>query len=199
MASQVDIANRALTKLGAARIISFGDDNKQARAVFSMFDIVRDAELRSHIWSFSVKRASLPQLTTTPDWGFKYEYQIPSDCLRILMVNDIYNGPDMSDYRNKPVAEYSLEGNKILTNIGAPLKLRYISRVEETTQWDSMFVEAFACRLAMEMCEDLTQSNTKRQLAQSEYTAMLRSAIRASSIEQPAQAMPDNSWMLSRL
>lgn len=115
------------------------------------------------------------------------------------MVNDIYNGPDMSDYRNKPVAEYSLEGNKILTNIGAPLKLRYISRVEETTQWDSMFVEAFACRLAMEMCEDLTQSNTKRQLAQSEYTAMLRSAIRASSIEQPAQAMPDNSWMLSRL
>lgn len=199
MASQVDIANRALTKLGAARIISFGDDNKQARAVFSMFDIVRDAELRSHIWSFSVKRTSLPQLTTTPDWGFKYEYQIPSDCLRILMVNDIYNGPDMSDYRNKPVAEYSLEGNKILTDIGAPLKLRYIARVEETTQWDSMFVEAFACRLAMEMCEDLTQSNTKRELAQAEYTAMLRSAIRAASIEQPAQAMPDNSWMLSRI
>jgi hypothetical protein len=71
MTSQVDIANRALTKLGAARIISFGDDNKQARAVSSMFDIVRDAELRSHIWSFSVKRASLPALLSTPDWGFE--------------------------------------------------------------------------------------------------------------------------------
>lgn len=199
MASQVDIANRALTKLGAARIISFGDDNKQARSVTSMFDIVRDAELRSHIWSFSVKRTALAALTTTPAWGFKYEYEIPSDCLRILMVNDTYGGPDMSDYRNEPIADYSLEGNKILTNFNAPLKLRYISRVEDTTEWDSMFVEALACRLAMEMCEDLTQSNTKRELAQAEYTAMLRSAIRASSIEQPAQAMPDNSWMLSRL
>lgn len=199
MASQVDIANRALTKLGAARIISFGDDNKQARAVASMFDIVRDAELRSHIWSFTVRRTALAALVSTPDWGFQFEYQLPSDCLRILMVNDVYGGPDMSDYRNAPTADYSLEGNKILTDIGSPLKLRYISRVQDTTQWDSMFVEAMACRLAMEMAEDLTQSNAKRELAQAEYTAMLRSAIRASSIEQPAQDMPDNSWLMSRL
>lgn len=199
MTSQVDIANRALTKLGASRIISFGDDNKQSRAILSMFDIVRDAELRSHIWSFSVRRESLPALISTPSWGFQYEYQMPSDSLRLLMVNDIYNGPSMEDYRNQPVADYSLEGNKILTNFAAPLKVRYISRVVDTTQWDSMFVEAFACRLAMELAEDLTQSNTKREMAQNEYMAALRGAIRASSVEQPAQALPDNSWLLSRL
>jgi hypothetical protein len=62
-----------------------------------------------------------------------------------------------------------------------------------------MFVEAFACRLAMEMAEDLTQSNSKRELAQAEYMAALRGAIRASSVEQPPQALPDNSWLLSRL
>jgi hypothetical protein len=199
MTSQVDIANRALTKLGASRIISFGDDNKQSRAILSMFDIVRDAELRSHIWSFSVKRESLPALASTPSWGFQYEYQMPSDSLRLLMVNDIYNGPSMEDYRNQPVADYSLEGNKILANFAAPLKIRYVSRVTDTTQWDSMFVEAFACRLAMELAEDLTQSNTKREMAQNEYMAALRGAIRASSVEQPAQALPDNSWLLSRL
>lgn len=199
MTSQVDIANRALTKLGAARIISFGDDNKQARAVSSMFDIVRDAELRSHIWQFSVKRTSLPALLSKPDWGFEYEYQLPSDCLRILMVNDTYPGPSLEDYRNQPVADYAIEGNKILADFAAPLKIRYSSRVSETTQWDSMFVEAFACRLAMEMCEDLTQSNTKRELAQAEYMAALRGAIRANAIEQPPQAMPDTSWTLSRL
>lgn len=199
MTSQVDIANRALTKLGAARIISFGDDNKQARAVSSMFDIVRDAELRSHIWSFSVKRASLPALLSTPDWGFQFEYQLPSDSLRILMVNDIYPGPSLEDYRNQPVADYAIEGNKILADFAAPLKIRYSSRVSDTTQWDAMFVEAFACRLAMEMAEDLTQSNSKRELAQAEYMASLRGAIRASSVEQPPQALPDNSWLLSRL
>lgn len=199
MASQVEIANRALTKLGAARIISFGDDNKQARAVTSMFDILRDAELRAHCWSFSVKRASLPTLTTTPDWGFAYEYQIPSDCLRIIQVNDVYPGPSMDDYRNASTAEYAIEGNKILANFAAPLKIRYVSRVAETPKWDATFAEAFACRLAMELAEDLTQSGQKKEMAQAEYRQAILYAIRANAIEQPPQDLPDDSWAMSRL
>ena len=199
MASQVEIANRALTKLGAARIISFGDDNKQARAIQSMFDIVRDSELRSHIWSFSVKRTSLAALTSTPAWGFEYEYELPSDYLRLLQVDEMYNGPSMDDYRNAATADYVLEGKKILTNFGAPLKIRYIARVVDTTMWDATFTEAFACKLAMELAEDLTQSNQKRDLAGQEYKFALMQAVRSSAIEQPAQDMPDNSWLLSRL
>lgn len=199
MASSIEIANRALTKLGAARIISFGDDNKQARAVQSMFDIVRDAELRAHIWSFAIKRASLAALTSTPDWGYTYEYQVPSDLLRILQVNDVYNGPSFEDYRNQSVAEYALEGNKILTDFAAPLRIRYVARITDTAQWDSTFVEAFACRLAVEMAEDLTQSNTKRELAQREYDQSLLMAIKAGGLETPPQALPDNTWVLSRL
>ena len=199
MASSIEIANRALTKLGAARIISFGDDNKQARAVQSMFDIVRDAELRAHIWSFAIKRASLAALTSTPDWGYTYEYQVPSDLLRILQVNDVYNGPSFEDYRNQSVAGYALEGNKILTDFAAPLRIRYVAQITDTSQWDSTFVEAFACRLAVEMAEDLTQSNTKRELAQKEYEQALMMAIKAGGLETPPQALPDNTWVLSRL
>jgi len=199
MASEVEIANRALTKLGAARIISFGDDNKQSRAVQSMFDIVRDAELRAHVWSFAVRRKSLPALTTAPDWGFEYQYELPSDCLRILQVNDIYQGPDLSNYRNSSTAEYQLEGNKILAEYAPPLKIRYVSRIEDTTEWDSAFVEAFACRLAMEMAEDLTQSNTKRELAQGEYEQALVMAIRSGAFEQQHEDLPDDAWILSRI
>ena len=199
MASQVEIANRALTKLGAARIISFGDDNKQARSVNSMFDVVRDAELRAHLWSFTIKRSSLPSLTTTPDWGYDYEYQLPSDCLRLLEVNDIYPGPNLSDYRNSSTQEYVIEGRKILTSEAAPLKIRYVSRVVDTTQWDATFVEAFACRLALEMCEDLTQSNTKKELLMSDYGRAIMMAVRANAIELPPKDLPDDSWAMSRL
>lgn len=199
MASQVEIANRALTKLGAARIISFGDDNKQARAVQSMFAIVRDAELRAHVWSFAVKRASLAALVSTPDWGFEYEYELPSDCLRLLQVNDFFQGPSMDDYRNQSTAEYMLEGNKILTDYTAPLKIRYIKREQDTAQWDSTFVEAIACRLAAEMAEDLTQSNQKKDAAWKEYDQALMAAIRSGAVEQQHQDMPDDSWVLSRI
>jgi len=199
MASQVEIANRALTKLGAARIISFGDDNKQARAVQSMFTIVRDAELRAHVWSFAVKRASLAALVSAPDWGFEYEYELPSDCLRLLQVNDFFQGPSMDDYRNQSTAEYMLESNKILTDYVAPLKIRYIRREEDTAQWDSTFVEAIACRLAAEMAEDLTQSNQKKDAAWKEYDQALMAAIRSGAVEQQHQDMPDDSWVLSRI
>jgi hypothetical protein len=199
MASEVEIANRALTKLGAARIISFGDDNKQARSISSMFDIVRDSELRAHIWSFSVKRVALPALVSTPDWGYDLQYEVPSDYLRLLQVNDFYNGPSLDDYRNAATADYVLEGRKILTNFGAPLKVRYIARVEDTTMWDTNFVEAFACKLAFELAEDLTQSNQKKDTAYNEYKIAIMTAVRSASIEQPAQDLPDNSWLLSRL
>lgn len=105
----------------------------------------------------------------------------------------------MDDYRNQSTAEYMLEGNKILTDYTAPLKIRYIKREQDTAQWDSTFVEAIACRLAAEMAEDLTQSNQKKDAAWKEYDQALMAAIRSGAVEQQHQDMPDDSWVLSRI
>lgn len=199
MASQVEIANRALTKIGEQRILSLSDDVEAARSVDSLWDIVRDAELRIRKWKFSVSRDSLAALASTPSWGFEYEYQLPSDCLRVLQVNDIYPGVSMTNYRQTDEAEWHVEGRKVLTDIGAPLKIRYIARIEDTGQWDAAFTEAFACRLAVELAERLTQSNTKRQLAWDEYKQAVSMAVRADAIEGAPEPIPDDTWILSRL
>lgn len=199
MASQVEIANRALTKIGEARILSLSDDVEAARVVSSLWDIVRDAELRSRNWNFSILRASLAALVATPAWGFDYQYQLPSDCLRVIQVDEYFPGPSMSDYRNASEAAYQIEGGKILTDLAAPLKIRYVSRVEDTGSWDAAFVEVFACRLAVEVCERLTQSSTKRDLAWKEYGEAVKGSVRADAIENPPEPLPDDSWMLSRL
>ena len=198
MASQVEIANRALTKIGEARILSLGDDVEAARSIDSLWDIVRDAELRIRKWKFSVSRTTLAALASTPSWGFSYEYQLPADCLRILQVNDIYPGVDLSDYRGSDSAEWRVEGRKILTNISAPLKIRYVSRVEDTGQWDAAFTEAFACRLAAEVVERLTQSNAKKDTAWSEYKQAISMAVRADAIESAPEPLPDSEWILGR-
>lgn len=199
MASQVEIANRALTKLGEQRITSLSDDVEAARVVDSLWDIVRDAELRERNWNFSMTRASLAALVSTPDWGFAYQYQLPSDCLRVVQVDEYFPGPSMSDYRNSSEAIWQIEGGKILTDIGAPLPIRYVARIEDTGAWDALFVEAFACRLAAECCERLTQSNTKRQLAWDEHHRAIMAAARADAIENPSEPLPDDAWLLSRI
>lgn len=197
--SDISIVNLALTKLGEARIISFGDDTKAARTMTALYEITRDAELRRRKWRFSLKRAALPALTSSPEFGYAYAYQLPSDCLSILSVGDVAPGVDMSDYRTGiDMGLYSLEGRQILTDMGAPLNLRYKARISDPSQFDIAFVAALASRLAYEAAEDLTQSAAKRQQAGEDYKVALREAVAANAIEVAPEPMADNSWLLSR-
>jgi len=200
------IANIALTKLGAARLLDITDDVKAARAVRALWDITRDSELRSHNWRFSIKRALLPALASPPPWGFDYAYQLPNESLRVIQVDEFTPGADLSDYRESLTAPYQLEAdpnqvgtNIIVTDIGPPLKVRYVARIEPPGYWDGSFKSVFVCRLAMDLCEELTQSNTKRQLAQTEYMAAIREAVRTNAIERPNEPLQDDTWILSRL
>lgn len=191
--SNVAIANRALTKLGAARIIALDDDAQASNTLESMFDTVRDAELRASLWHFSKARAKLPRLSQAPAFGFSSQFQLPADCLRVIQIGDALTNP-------KPATDnwYSIEGGRILIDHPGPLNIRYVKRVEDPTLFDALFVEAFACRLAAEACETLTQSNTKKQAAWQEYEQALSVARRANAIERPALAMSDDTWLESR-
>lgn len=197
--SDVAIANLALTKLGEARIVSFGDDTKAARAITAIYEMTRDAELRRRKWRFALKRASLPALASSPEFGYAYAYQLPADCLSILSVSDVAPGADLSDYRTGiDMGLYSLEGRQLLTDLGAPLGLRYKARITDPSQFDIAFVAAFASRLAYELAEDLTQSVQKREQAAADYKVALREAVAANAIEVAPEPMPDSSWLLSR-
>lgn len=198
MASNVEIVNRALTKLGESRILALTDDTKAARDANSLFAIVRDAELRASRWRFAIKRVVLPALSTAPAFGYDRQFQLPTDCLKALDVGDFYPGVDTSDYIASDTAEYAIEGNAILTNLAAPLRLRYIARIEDPTLFDASFVEALACKLAIELCESLTDSGSKRQQSWQEYEIAINAAHRANAIERAPTKIADDTWILTR-
>lgn len=193
MTSQVKIANRALTKIGSARITSLDEDSKAASTINSMYDVVLDAELRAHRWHFAKARASLPALADAPLFGFANQFRLPSDYLSLIQIGQflVYPKSDTSGV-------YSIEGGSILTNFGAPLPIRYIKRITDPNAFDSLFAEAFASRLAAECCEAITQSSTKKQAAWQEYDRAIASAIRVNAIERPAQAITEDTWLESR-
>lgn len=197
--SDIQIANRALTKLGASRITSLTDDVKQARAINSCFADLRDDELRANRWSFSMKRTTLPALSTAPTFGYANQYQVPADFLKIDMVDDRFPSPVMDNYIDSEVLDWVLEGEKILTDLSAPLKLRYVAQITDTGMFDPNFREALACRIAAEIAEDLTQSLPKRQQAWAEYDRAIFRAKRSNAIERLPIAMPDDSWVISRI
>lgn len=193
MASKVSIANRALTKLGEDRILLLSDDTKPARTLNSMFDDVRDAEIRRHRWKFAIQRAGLMALAESPAWGYAAQYPLPADYLGLVQVGERYVRAS-----DKSVAPWSVEGRSILTNLGAPLLIRYMARVEDPTLYDPLFAEVLACKLAYEACETLTQSGTKLQAAEQAYKFALSEAVRQDAIENPPDELPQGSWLDAR-
>jgi len=180
--------------------MSLTDTQKEAREINAIFELRRDYLLRTYNWSFAMMRAELSALVTTPEWGYTLEYQLPTDCLRVVQVNDFWDVPGMADYMSGPDSEpYRIEGRTIRTDIGAPLLIRYIRKVTNTGDFDVAFNEVFACDLAFNVCEALTQSNSKKESAREDRRDALLLAIRSNAIELPPQMIPDSSWVLSRL
>lgn len=199
MASETEIANRALTKLGDQRLLSLLDDNNAGRTMNSMFGMVRDAELRRHRWKFAIKRLALMALVEAPVFGFTYQFPLPADYLALVQVNDIYIRPYCKD-KGPWSVELSVDGTTrvLLCDLAAPLNIRYVSRVTNAGLFDPLFVESFACKLGFEACEAITQSNTKQTSLKDQYTFALNEAVRVDAIELPPDEIPWGSWLESR-
>lgn len=191
MASKVSIANRALVKLGDEPILLLEDDSKRARTIKSMFDEVRRAEIRRHRWKFAIKREELVALAEAPKFGYRYQFPLPNDYLGLVQVGEFY-------LRSRMQAPWSVEGGRILTNMPAPLRIRYQCDVDNPGLFDPLFVEVLACKLAMEACEAINQSSTKYQSCAEAYQFAVSEATRQDAIENPPDELPQGSWLDSR-
>lgn len=201
MAAPTDIADLALSILGKPSIASFTDNSNTARIINIEYDLLRRGMLEGPgTWRFSIKRTSLPSLTTQPASGpYQTLYQLPSDCIRILQVGDMYPGLDLSDYRQGPTdADYTQEGRMLLCDYGSPLSLQYVADVSDTTQWNPNFVIALAAQIAWYACERLTGSDAKQAAAEKRRDDAYSRASMSNALVNPPQNTADSEWMVVR-
>jgi hypothetical protein len=182
-ASNVSIANRALQKLGAKRISSLTQDHPNARSMNAAFERVRDAELRRYDWSFAIARASIAADASGPTWGDWNRYTLPNDFLRLL--RDDESGANV---------DWKIEGLYILTADDSPLEIRYIARIEDPAYYDALFLEAFAGRLALETCKEITDSTVDKESIKDDYDRDIAEAKRVGAIEKAARDFPEDEW-----
>ena len=186
MPSDVEVANTALLKVGEGAITSFTDAGKPALLANNTYNVYRDALLRQHEWSFAIRRTSLAASATGPDWEFTYSYPLPAEpyyCLRVLTVQNL------SDY------DWRVEGRAIVTDMSSPLYIRYIWKVVDPEQWDTLFVEAFAAKLAWEWSESLAKEPELRQSLLLEYKGKMDEAFTVDGQEGKTEPLPQGSWV----
>ena len=169
MASVVDICNGALNQLGASTILSLTEDSKNARICNQRYTQVRDGVFRSHPWNCLQKRVQLASSTTTPAWGYKFQFDLPGDCLRLLRILDFDSN-------------YQVEGRSILSN-NSSMKILYISRVTDPNQYDENLRETLSAALAADIAYAVTSNNTTQQNMIALYQDKLKDARFVDSTE----------------
>ena len=200
MASQNEIANWCLDMLGETRIDDINDSVERAELLLSAWEPVRDQLLREKLWRFSIQRASLPADSATPEWGYDLQYQIAGDVVRVIQVAEYFT-PALCqpDYIGADTSMYKVEGDKILTNLEAPLRVRWVVNSIAVGLWDPCFARVMACDLAERIAPRVTGSENILQRVAAQRSAAVTAAQRANALEQPPQMINDSSWMMSRV
>ena len=186
--SKVALCNAALRAFGGRTVASLADGSKESRACAARFDAVRDGLLRAHPWNFAVRRVALAAALPPPAWGPAAAYPLPADCLAVLEVDEA-----------EPKS-WIVEGRRILSDQAAPLRVRYVARVDNVTQWDAAFAEAFAARLAAEIAPDVMQTvtSTAVQALSEAAERKLAEARQVDALEGTPPLLPDGSWLDAR-
>lgn len=184
------IFNRALQLLGSPQIANVNENSRGATALRRAYDAVLEAELRANTWSFSIKRAELVADATPPIFGKANQYPLPGDYLFLAPEETTYGQPRKRDYQ--------IEGQKILSDEGSPLEIRYCSNSITESMFDVLFAEALAASLADACCEEITNSNTKSQKLMAYRKQKIDEAKKRNSIEQPPRKAPVGSWISCR-
>lgn len=182
MAALIDIYNAVLVNLGQMPITSPTEDSISCGRLNQLFPLIRDAVLRAHPWNCALKRADLGLLDDVPAWGWDYQYQLPSDCLRVLRFEDDY--------------DYSIEGGKLLTN-ESTVKILYVSRISEG-YFDTLLTQAIIARLCAEIGFAETGSHTVAANFQKVYEMKLQEARSVDGLEAPPDTAEAETWLDAR-
>jgi len=200
MTSTVDIANYALNIIGASNISALDENSKAARLVNQRYESVRDSVFRSHPWNCLINRAELAQETSSPAFGYTYQYALPTNpyCLRVLeFSNGSLSYPQDNMFSNTGGPVYVIEGRKLLTDEGTA-RIKYIGRVTDPNEYDASLIEALAARLAMEIAYAVTGSTTVMQLAGALYDEKMKEARFVDATEGAPQKLEASDFIDAR-
>lgn len=194
MASEVDICNAALNKIGARPITDLADPTSEAGVCNANYGRLLIVELQSRPWAFSTRRRNVGPSAAAPAFGPTLAFDLPEDYLSLVEVAERWAWQMQPSDSND--AAWYFEGRQILTDIANPLPLRYVA--QDPVMVNYLFNEALACSLAFEICDSLTGQPAKKDRALRDYQLALERAVSSNAILQAPRRNIEGSWISSR-
>lgn len=166
MYTKLEVINYGLGKIASSLVTSINPPKSQLeRYLANNYDIWRRSEIGKRRWVFAMEdRVALPQVGFLDDEERPYKYQLPIDVVRPVRTRG-------SEWQQRGRFVYSCMEN---------LRVSLLMDRDEN-EFDPMFVDVLGCRIALESCEYITQSNTKKADAMEFYRDAVTEAGRANA------------------
>lgn len=167
MASKVQIANMALSRLGASTITSFSDNTTEAKLINTLFEDLAERAMVQGPWTTCIKQATLARTTNTPTFDYSYEFQLPVDpkCLKVIRVNDRTHKTD-----------FRIHGDKLLTD-NSEVKILYIGKLTDSEDYGPLLTECIEILLASYLAGPISGSRTLAAELKKEYFEILNNNL----------------------
>lgn len=148
--NKTEICNLALGRIGNFRITSINEaDSAEAEHCRRFFDITRQSLLRDFEWNFALEEAELSAIADGEAFDYSYAYTLPADYLQAVSFNGVRSGTKQDLWKIAKGILYSDDTDSTL---------EYVRDVEDCTEWDSVFVQAFAWYLAAAISPSISSS-----------------------------------------
>lgn len=180
MASEIDIVNLALSRLGDIASVSSIDPpegSAQADHAARFYPIARDGLLELADWKFAIRRVDLAVLDTDVH-GWAYSYAKPANCIKLIGIL----APDAGqDEASEPYeTETDTSGTEIILSDTYQAVARYTVRVTDTGKFPPLFVEALSWLLASHLAGPVLKGSEGEKAAQTCYARAVFIAGQAS-------------------
>jgi len=196
--SKIEICNHALLKIGADTIASLDINQNDTEAVVQsaklcnvLFRQSLDETLRTYKWNSALKRYKLNRLSEAPAFKFKYQYQLPSDCIRVI---NVYDKADAYDDRT----QWVVEGRTILCDYES-VYICCVSRPADVSQLDAFLTRAIIQNLAIKLAVPMQLDQVMQNNLIDEYESVILPAARSvDTLENKYWEMEESDFILSR-
>lgn len=95
--------------------------------------------------------------------------------------------------------DWNLQGNYIVSKEVYPILLRFVADVTDVSNFDDLFCEGLAARIAYEVVERLTQSSSKRAEILAAYNLAMSTARMVNGIEVGPVEAPEDDYITARI
>lgn len=192
--TDTEVANRALLAIGNNELLTDlgADSGATATICRSVYSDTRRVLLQATDWNFATRRAALAEHTSTPAFEFDHMYRLPADCLK---VQQLYDADNHTQWKVETELDATVLHSFILTDLAAPLNIKYTADVLVTDQTPPMFIDALASRMAAEIAYPLTKSKTLANSLWNVYRAKSSEGFRRDAQEGTPHYLQDGEWV----